>query len=95
MDEPRSASGIGESSEALAAIGDQPPGVVAAGAASKPVVQAADTRQRRATKRSGPKCETSARDRVRTAVRRFHEPLHDLVQREPPMQYCISDKRTR
>jgi hypothetical protein len=52
MDEPRSASGIGESSEALAAIGDQPPHVVAAGEASQPVVQAADTRQRRDAKRS-------------------------------------------
>jgi hypothetical protein len=82
MDEPGSVSGIGESSEALAAIGDQPPHVVAAGEASQPVVQAADTRQRRDAKRSGPKWETSARDRVRTAVRRFHKPLHDLVQRD-------------
>lgn len=60
MDESHSASGVGESSVALAAIGDQPLHVVASGEASKPVVQAADTRQLRDAKRSGPKWETSA-----------------------------------
>lgn len=81
MNQPLSASGICESSEAPAAIGDQPPPVVA-GEASKPVVQAADTRQPRDAKRSAPKWETSARERVRTTVRRFHKPLNDLVERD-------------
>ena len=81
MNQPLSASGICESSESLAAIGDQPPHVVA-GEALKPLVQAADTRQLRDAKRSAPKWVTSARERVRTAVRRFHKPLSDLVQRD-------------
>jgi predicted type IV restriction endonuclease len=81
MSQPLSASGIGESSEAPVAIGDQSPHVVA-DAASKPVVQAADTRQPRDAKRSAPKWETIARERVRTAVRRFHKPLNDLVERD-------------
>jgi hypothetical protein len=44
MNQPLSASGICESSEAPAAIGDRPPHVVA-GEALKPLVQVADTRQ--------------------------------------------------
>lgn len=81
MDQPLGASGIGESCEASAAIGDQPPHVVA-GEASKPLVQTVDTRQPRDAKRSAPKWETGARERVRTAVRRFHKPLNDLVERD-------------
>jgi hypothetical protein len=81
MGQPLSASGIGESSEAPATVGGQLPPVVA-GEVSKPVVQAADTRQPRDAKRSAPKWESSARERVRTAVRRFHKPLSDLVERD-------------
>jgi hypothetical protein len=78
--QPLSVSDICESSEA-AASGIQPPHVVA-GETSKPVVQAVDTRQPRDAKRSAPKWETSARERVRTAIRRFHKTLNNLVERD-------------
>lgn len=81
MGQPLSASGIGESCGASVAIDDQLPPVVA-GEVSEPVVQEADTRQPRDAKRSAPKWETSARERVRTAVKRFHKPLIDLVERD-------------
>src|SRR5918997_4659418 len=81
MCQPLSASAIGEASEVPAVIVHQPPPMVA-GEASKPVVQAADTRQPRDAKRSAPKWETSARERVRAAVRRFHKPLSDLIERD-------------
>jgi hypothetical protein len=64
-----------------AAIGAQPPHVVA-GETSKPVVRATDTRQPRDAKRSAPKWETSGRERVRTAIRRFHKTLKNLVERD-------------
>lgn len=50
MGQSLSASGIGESCEASAAIGQPPP--VVAGEVSEPVVQVADTRQPRDAKRS-------------------------------------------
>ncbi len=75
-----STSGIGESSEVSAAIGDETPRVVA-GEVSKPVVQAGDTRLPD-KKRSVPKWELSARERVRSAIRELHKPLINLVARD-------------
>lgn len=74
-------SGLGKSCEDQAAIGDQPP-ELAAGEVAKPAVQTVDARQPRDTKRSAPKWEANARESVRTAVRRFHKPLNDLVDRD-------------
>jgi hypothetical protein len=81
MGQPLSESGIDESCHASVAVGDHPPSLVT-GAVSEPMVQAPDTRQPRDAKRSAPKWETSARERVRTAVKRFHKPLIDLVERD-------------
>src|SRR5690242_13480814 len=81
MTQALSASGICESSEAPAATGDQPPHVVA-GEISKPVVQAADTCQPRDAKRSAPKWETSARERIRTQIKKSHKTLNNLLQRD-------------
>ncbi|MGH7866195.1 MAG: hypothetical protein ACREP9_00860 [Candidatus Dormibacteraceae bacterium] len=81
MGQPLGESGIGELCHASAATGDHPP-LVVAGAVSEPIVQAPDTRQPRKAKRSAPKWETIARERVRTAVKRFHKPLIDLVERD-------------
>lgn len=55
---------------------------VVTGEPSQPMVQSVDTVARRESKRSGPKWETSARERVRAAIRRFHRPLKDLVERD-------------
>lgn len=74
-----STSGIGESSEVSAAIGDQTPRVVAGEV--RPAVQAGDTRLPD-KKRSVPKWEFSARERVRTAIRELHKPLINLVARD-------------
>lgn len=76
-----SASGIGESREVSATIAEQSPRVVA-GEVSRPVVQADDTRRPRDAKRSVPKWEFSARERVRTAIRELHKPLNNLVARD-------------
>lgn len=81
MGQSLGASGIAESCDGSASIGGQPPQVVA-GEVSKPVVQTVDTRQPRDAKRSAPKWETSARESVRAAIRRFHKPLNDLVERD-------------
>jgi hypothetical protein len=81
MDQPLSASGICESSEAPAAVGDQLSHVVA-GETSKPVVQAVDIRQPQNAKRFAPKWETTARERVRIAIRKFHKNFKNLVERD-------------
>jgi hypothetical protein len=80
MGQGLSTSGIDESNEVSAAIGDRTPRVVA-GEVSTPVVQAGDTRPP-GKKRSVPKWEFSARERVRTAVSELHKPLTNLVARD-------------
>ena len=52
------------------------------GETSAPVVQAEETRRPREAKRSVSKWESTARERVRTAIRRFNKPLLDLVERD-------------
>lgn len=48
-----------------------------------PCQQSAPTQARAATAvRSGPKWETEARDRIRSAIKRFSRPLADLVARD-------------
>lgn len=48
-----------------------------------PVPAVSPTQARAATAvRSGPKWETEARDRIRSAVKRFSRPLADLVARD-------------
>lgn len=46
-----------------------------------PVVPATPS-PRQPVKRSAPKWESTARERVRTAIRRFNKPLQDLVERD-------------
>lgn len=70
-----STSGIDESTEVSAAIGDQATRVVA-GEVSRPVVQAGETRPPDA-RRSVPKWEFTARERVRTAIKELHKPLNN------------------
>lgn len=52
------------------------------GETAAPVVQAEETHRPREPKRSAPKWESAARERVRTAIRRFNKPLLDLVERD-------------
>ena len=77
MGQTLSASGVDGSCEASAAIGDQPPHVVA----GEELKQISDSRYRQPwdAKRSTSRWETSARGKVRTAVRRFREPLNALA----------------
>ena len=49
---------------------------------NEPAVSVDEPQRTRETKRSAPKWETAARERVRTAVRRFNKPLTDLVERD-------------
>ena len=57
---------------------------IVAGQDAEPVIEdpAAVIQARKSAPRSAPKWETDARDRVRTAVRRFSKPLADLVARD-------------
>ncbi|ROP29803.1 type I restriction and modification enzyme subunit R-like protein [Couchioplanes caeruleus] len=57
---------------------------IVAGQDTQPVIEdpAAVIAPRKPAARSAPKWETDARDRVRTAVRRFSKPLADLVARD-------------
>jgi hypothetical protein len=57
---------------------------IVAGQDAEPIIDdaAAAVQARKAAVRSAPKWETEARDRVRTAVRRFTKPLSDLVGRD-------------
>jgi predicted type IV restriction endonuclease len=71
----------GELSEDSAVITNEAPQVLA-GEASQPVIQAADTGQKREAKQATPKWEASARERARSAIRKFHKPLKDLVDRD-------------
>jgi hypothetical protein len=50
----------------------------------RPPVPAVNPTQARAATavRSGPKWETEARDRIRSAIKRFSRPLSDLVARD-------------
>lgn len=81
MGQPLNQLVVDELSEDSSIIGRQTSTVVA-NDASQPAIRAADTGQRRDPKRSIPKWEASARERVRVAVRRFHKPLRDLVERD-------------
>jgi hypothetical protein len=58
--------------------GDQPEPAISVKIASTEALLAKKT----APSRSTPKWETDARDRVRTAIRRYSKPLTDLVARD-------------
>lgn len=79
MGQPLSSSVVGELTEDPA-MGHQP--LVVASGFSQRVIQADDAGERREAKRSTPKWETTARERVRTAIKRFNKPLKDLVERD-------------
>jgi hypothetical protein len=49
---------------------------------SEPAVSVDEPQRPREAKRSAPKWETAARERVRVAIRRFNKPLADLVERD-------------
>lgn len=81
MGQPLSPAVASEPSEVSVGTGDEPPAMIA-GAANHPLVHQADPGQRRDAKRATPKWETNARERARAAIRRFHKPLRDLVERD-------------
>ncbi|MCA1606421.1 MAG: type I restriction enzyme HsdR N-terminal domain-containing protein [Acidobacteria bacterium] len=83
MGHPADGGEGGQPSEQPATDGQDVAPPIVDGETSRPVVQAEETRRPpRDAKRSAPKWESAARERVRATIRRFSKPLLDLVERD-------------
>jgi hypothetical protein len=83
MGHPAGGGEGGQPSEQAATDGQDVAPPIVDGETLMPVVQAEETRRPpRDTKRSAPKWELAARERVRATIRRFSKPLLDLVERD-------------
>lgn len=83
MGHPAGGGEGGQPSEQPATDGQDVAPPIVDGETSRPVVQAEETRRPpRDAKRSAPKWESAARERVRATIRRFSKPLLDLVERD-------------
>ncbi|MEJ7654364.1 MAG: hypothetical protein WKH64_14085 [Chloroflexia bacterium] len=83
MGHPAGGGEGGQPSEQAATDGQDVAPPIVDGETLMPVVQAEETRRPpRDAKRSAPKWELAARERVRATIRRFSKPLLDLVERD-------------